>query len=155
MYNYDEKNAMATDQAYYEQQQQRAMGGVDYEPGSWPTFAGLMIGLTGLWNGFEGIVALFRSSYFIGTPVYGSLAFWSFVWIGFGLLQLVAAGAILAGQSWGRWFGVVVAGISALINMFMLPAYPWWSLFVLAIDVIILYGLLVHWRSAPKMMTAG
>jgi hypothetical protein len=34
--------------------------------------------------------------------------------------------------------------------MVSITAYPWWSLFILAIDIAILYALSVHWgRAVP------
>jgi hypothetical protein len=29
--------------------------------------------------------------------------------------------------------------------MFAIAFYPWWSLFILAVDIAILYALAVHW----------
>ena len=42
-------------------------------------------------------MALFRPSYFVGQPVFGDLWIWAVLWMGFGLLQMAAGGAILAG----------------------------------------------------------
>jgi hypothetical protein len=30
--------------------------------------------------------------------------------------------------------------------MLTIPLYPWWSMFVVAIDILILYALTVRWR---------
>jgi len=80
----------------------------------WLIFAGLMIVLAGIWNLCEGVIALFRSSYFIGRAVYGDLWFWAIVWIAVAVLELAAGYAIMAGRTWARWFGIVVVGLSAL-----------------------------------------
>jgi hypothetical protein len=113
-------------------------------PDSWLMFAGLMIFFVGLWNAIEGGIALFRSAFFTGQPVFGNLVFWAAVWIGIGVLQMGVAYAIIAGNNIARWFGVVIVGISTLVSMLTLPTFPWWSLFVLAVNVLILYALLVH-----------
>jgi hypothetical protein len=121
-----------------------------YEPSSWLTFAGLMVLLTGMWNLIEGSIALFRSTYFAGTAVFGTLAFWSLVWFGVGLLELIAGYAIMAGRAWARWVGIVIVIVSTLVNMFTIPLYPWWSIFVVAIDIVILYALTVRWRQGAS-----
>jgi hypothetical protein len=36
---------------------------------------------------------------------------------------------------------VAVAGLSAIDQMFFIPAYPCWSLMIIAVDVVALYGL--------------
>ena len=48
---------------------------------------------------------------------------------------------MLAGNHLARWFGVAVLGLSAIDQMFFLPAYPFWSLTIVAVDVVALYGL--------------
>ena len=124
-----------------------------YEPSSWLMFAGLMIFFTGIWNVIEGLIALFRSSYFTGTAVFGTLAFWSLVWFLLGLLQLIAGYAVIGGRSWGRWTAIVIVVISTLVNMLTIPLYPWWSMFVVAIDILILYALTVRWRQGVASLT--
>ena len=126
---------------------------IDYEISGWLMFAGLMIFFTGLWNAFEGFIGLFRSSYFTGTPVFGTLAFWAIVWIAIGVLEMSAAYAIFSGRAWARWFGIVLVGASTLVHMLSIPTYPWWSMFIVAIDIVILYALAVRWR--PQVAPPG
>jgi hypothetical protein len=114
----------------------------------WVMFSGAMIFFVGLWNAFEGGVAFFRSTWFAGTPVFGTLAFWATVWIVIGVIQIVVAASLISGNNWARWFGVAIVVVSMASNMLGITLYPWWSLFVLAMDLLILYGLLVRWRGA-------
>src|SRR5438034_10046783 len=83
----------------------------------WLIFAGLMIVLAGIWNLCEGVIALFRSSYFIGRAVYGDLWFWAIVWTAVAVLELAAGYAVLAGGTWARAFGMVVVGVSGLAQL--------------------------------------
>jgi hypothetical protein len=122
-----------------------------YEPSSWLMFAGLMVFFTGMWNLIEGSIALFRSTYFAGTAVFGNLAFWSLVWFAVGVLELVAGYGIIAGRTWARWVGIAIVMISTIVNMLTIPLYPWWSLFVVAIDILILYALTVRWRQGVSV----
>jgi len=41
-----------------------------------------------------------------------------------GGLQVLAAGGVLAGNRLARWFAVAVVGLSAIDQMFFIPAYP-------------------------------
>ena len=43
-----------------------------------------------------------------------------------------------------RIVAVVLAGVSALANLAFLPAYPIWSTIVIAVDVLIIYAIVVH-----------
>ena len=57
-------------------------------------------------------------------------------------LFLVAAGvAVLGKAQWARWFGIIFCALSILFYFMVIWAYPVWSVLVIAIDVLIIYGL--------------
>jgi hypothetical protein len=70
-------------------------------------------------------------------------------------LQLLAAGRVLAGNQLARWFGVAVPGISGIEQMFFIPAYPFWSLMIIAVDVVALYGLRLRQPRQPRSRLAA
>jgi hypothetical protein len=39
-----------------------------------------------------------------------------------------------------------LAGLSAIVNLGFLSAYPVWSTIVIAFDVIVIFALTVHWK---------
>ena len=43
-----------------------------------------------------------------------------------------------------RWFAVVVVGLNAIDMMFFIPAYPFWALVIIAVDVVAPYGLCAY-----------
>ena len=50
----------------------------------------------------------------------------------------------MVGNQAARWFGVVVLGLNLIEQMFSIPAYPFWSLTIIALDVVALYGLCAY-----------
>ncbi len=76
--------------------------------------------------------------------VIGDLRAWGWVTLIIAILQLAAGAGILAGNQLARWFAVALLGISAIEMMFFLPAYPFWALVIIAIDVVALYGLCAY-----------
>ena len=50
----------------------------------------------------------------------------------FGAVQLLAAAGVWAGNQLARWFAVAVVGLNAIAQMFFIPAYPFWSLMIIA-----------------------
>ena len=60
------------------------------------------------------------------------------------VLQVLAGIGVLAGNQVARWFGVVLVGLNAIDQMLFLPAYPFWSLTIIAVDVVALYGLCAY-----------
>jgi hypothetical protein len=119
---------------------------VSEETGGWVLFASVMILMSGVFNAFDGFIGFFRSTYFIGKPVGGDVWVWALLLLAFGIVELAAGGAILAGRSWGRWFGIVVVSLNALLNLTVIGLYPWWSLTIIAFDLLVIYGLTAGWR---------
>jgi hypothetical protein len=124
------------------------------EQSGWVVFSGLMLLFSGIWIAFEGVFAFFRSTWFVGSAVFGSLWIWSLAWMAFGVLLIAAGGAVMAGRTWARWFGIVVVGLAALLHMLTFATYPWWSAVMIAIDVLILFGLAARWNKAEGAPTA-
>jgi hypothetical protein len=59
-------------------------------------------------------------------------------------VTLCAAVAVLGRSQWARWFGITMASLSAIGQLLFVQAYPWWSLAVFALDVLVIYGLAVY-----------
>jgi hypothetical protein len=106
-------------------------------------FAAIMLFLSGVFNVIDGLVALSHSRLYAAGAVYvwSDLRTWGWIVLAFGIAALVAGGAVFSGQAWGRWLGIVVAGINALAHMVFLSAYPFWALLIIAIDILVIYGL--------------
>ena len=76
--------------------------------------------------------------------VFGNLKTWGWITLIIGILQLLAALGVLAGNQVARWFAVVVLGLNAIDQMFFISAYPFWSIIIIAMDVVALYGLCAY-----------
>jgi len=117
----------------------------------WVYFAGFMMLMAGIFQSIAGLVALFRNeSYVVTSNNLFVLDYtqWGWVHLLIGVLLLLAAFSLFNGNMWGRILGVVLATLSAVANFAFLNAYPLWSLVVIAIDVFIIYALLVHGNEA-------
>ena len=109
-------------------------------------FAVALLVTVGFFNLIDGIAAIADSHVFIANAHYvvGDLRAWGWVVLILGVLQLIAAIAILAGSQAARWFAVVVIGLNAIGQMLFIPAYPFWSLLIIAVDVVALWGLCAY-----------
>jgi hypothetical protein len=116
----------------------------------WARFAGVILLVSGLFSLIQGIIALVGpDTYF--TVSEGSLFLfdaqgWGWWNVILGVLLLLTAAALFAGQTWARVVAIVLAILSAIVQLMLIPAQPWWSLIVIAIDVLIIYALTVHGR---------
>src|SRR5262252_10430279 len=109
-------------------------------------FAGVLLLVVGFWNMIYGIAAIANSHVFVANAhyVFGNLRTWGWITLIIGVLQLLAAAGVVAGNQLARWFGVAVLGLNAIDQMFFIPAYPFWSLVIIAVDVVALYGLCAY-----------
>ena len=104
----------------------------------------------GAFEAIEGLVAIFKDEYYLvgsnGLVVSVDYTVWGWVHLVIGVLAVAAGIGLLQGRSWGRIVVIVLAGLSAIVNLGFLSAYPVWSTIVIALDVIIIYALTVHWK---------
>jgi hypothetical protein len=109
-------------------------------------FAAVLLLVVGFFNLIYGIAAIANSHVFTANAhyVFGSLRTWGWITLILGALQLLAAGGVLTGNQLARWFAVAVVGLNAIDQMFFIPAYPFWSLMIIAVDVVALYGLCAY-----------
>ena len=61
-----------------------------------------------------------------------------------GIIVVAAGVAVFAGRMWARRVGVLIALVSAVVNVGFLSAYPIWSLMMITIDVLVIWALTVH-----------
>ena len=109
-------------------------------------FAAVLLFVVGCFNLIDGIAAVANSHVFVANAhyVFGDLRAWGWVVLIAGALQLLAAVGVLAGNQLARWFAVAVVGLNAIAQMFFIPAYPFWSLMIIAVDVVALWGLCIY-----------
>jgi len=110
----------------------------------WWVFAGCMLGLAGTLNVIWGIAAVANSSFFVDGQRYiltSNLHTWGWATLILGVIQLVASMSLFAGNAFGRWIGIASGSIAAIVALLTLPAYPFWSLCLFALSVIVVYEL--------------
>jgi hypothetical protein len=114
----------------------------------WVVFAAVMLVLLGAMHAFQGVVALVREEFFVvgksGLVVSVDYTAWGWAHLVGGALAVVVGIGLLAGQVWARLVAVLVAVLSALVNVAFLAAYPLWSALMIAVDVLVIWAVTVH-----------
>ena len=109
------------------------------------TFAAVMLSLAGFFNGIHGLAAIFKKEYFYEAGLlYQNLQLWGWIWLILGVLQISAASMLLGRSRGGRTLAIALAGISAVIAFASMGAHPVGSILVIAVDVLVIYGLTVR-----------
>jgi hypothetical protein len=70
---------------------------------------------------------------------------WGWVHLILGLVAVAGGLALMGRRGWGRMLVIGLAGLSALVNIGFLSAYPIWCIMIIAFDVLVIYALTVHW----------
>ncbi len=109
-------------------------------------FASVLVLLVGFFNLLDGIAAIANSHIYTANATYviGDLRAWGWFMTILGGLQLVVAAGVMVGNQLARWCAVAVVGVNAVGQMFFIPAYPFWSLTIIALDVVALWGLCAY-----------
>jgi hypothetical protein len=114
----------------------------------WVVFAAVTLVMVGLFHATMGFVALFNHGFYAvarsGLLVPVSYTTWGWIHIILGAVAVVTGFGLLVGQVWARVTGIVLALVSAVVNLGFFAAYPVWATFVIAFDVITIYALAVH-----------
>jgi len=119
------------------------MGNEDRVTGWW-IFAGIMLAISGCLNIIWGIAAIAESNFVTvsgSAYVFSNLNGWGWITLILGGFEIVAAFSLWAGGSFGRWFGIIAAGLVAIGALLDIRVLPFWSICVFALSVIIIYQL--------------
>ena len=107
-------------------------------------FAGVLLIISGLWDVVIGISGILADKIFVSTPQYlyaFDLTGWGWVHLILGLVVGGTGIGVLKRMTWARIVGVALASASLLVNFAFLPYYPFWSILVIALDVLIIWQL--------------
>jgi hypothetical protein len=119
----------------------------------WLYFGGMMMVMLGVFNVIEGLVALFNDEYYVATPQ-GVLLFditgWGWIHLIIGLIAIAVGIGVFTGATWARICGVILCGINALVQLVFLSAYPIWAVLVIALDILVIWALIVHGDEARE-----
>ncbi len=109
----------------------------------WWVFAGVLLLIAGVLNIIYGIAAIGDSKFFTANATYivSSLHTWGWVTLILGVVELFAAFSLFSGGNFGRVLGIAVGSLNAIAALMSIPAYPFWSLAIFALSIIIVYKL--------------
>ena len=114
----------------------------------WAYFAGIMMMMVGAFQIIEGLTALFNQNYLLvkssGLVVHVNFTAWGWVHLIIGVVAVGAGFAVMAGRMWGRVIGILMAGLSAIVNLAFIAAYPLWAMTIITVDGLVIYALAVH-----------
>ncbi|CAG7588606.1 DUF7144 family membrane protein [Rhodococcus opacus] len=92
----------------------------------------------------QGIAAVAENEVFVSGVNYVykfDLTTWGWIHIVLGVLVAAVGLALLTGAGWARVSAIVIAAVSIFANFLWLPYYPWWSVLIIALDVVVIWAV--------------
>jgi hypothetical protein len=107
-------------------------------------FAGVIMLMVGAFHAIAGLVALLDDQFYVVTRNYTysfDVTGWGWVHLIGGIVVALAGGYVFSGATWARVVGVTLAVLSATLNFFFIPYYPFWSIVMIALAVWVIWAL--------------
>lgn len=121
---------------------------------SHPVRRGLAVGITmlaatallisGTLSILRGIAGINEDEVFLipGDYVYQlDVSSWGWIHMVLGVLAVVVALGMMVTATWARIVAYGLAGLSIIANFLSLPYYPWWSVIVIAVDILVIWAI--------------
>jgi hypothetical protein len=106
--------------------------------------AAILLMAVGIVSILEGISAIAKDEVFVTTAGYTyqfNTTSWGWIHLILGILVVIAAVGLMSGAMWARVIAVFLAALSILANFLWLPYYPWWSIVVIALNVVVIWAV--------------
>ncbi|MEU1319457.1 DUF7144 family membrane protein [Streptomyces tibetensis] len=107
-------------------------------------FAAIMLMITGILAIMRGISAIAEDQVFVSTPNYVfsfDLTGWGWIHLALGVVAVLVSVGLFQASTWARVLGVGIAGLVLIANFLSLPAYPVWSVVMIALTGFIIWAL--------------
>ena len=124
----------------------------------WVAFAGLLLMILGGLAFFQGLVAVIRDQYYVlgdnGALVL-DVSQWGWVMMIWGIVLALVGYGVVSGASWARWAAILVVGLNFIAQLGYDggSGYTLWSLCVIALNILVLWALIVRWDDAKAAAT--
>lgn len=126
------------------------MSQLSHRGAAWATgltvFAVVMMMIAGIMQILTGIVALANDEFYVVGRDYTwkfDITTWGWIHLLIGILLVIVGACLWTGQTWARWAGLAIVGLSMIANFAWVPYYPVWGIIVLALDAAVIWALAV------------
>ena len=112
----------------------------------WVAFAGVLLLILGTVHFIEGLAAIGNAHFFTASAHYisGDLNTWGWIVLCIGVLEWAVGWGVFIKNQFSRWTGVVVLGANSMVQLMMIPTYPFWSLSMFTRDILAIDGLITY-----------
>ena len=116
------------------------------------TFAATMLILIGIFQGINGLVAIFNDEFFVVTENYTfdlDVSAWGWIHLLIGVGLVLTGYFLIQGATWAGIVAITAAVLTAVANFFFVPYYPFWSILVIGLSCWVIWALTRPLPSGP------
>ena len=121
------------------------------DPTGWTAFAATVLLIVGFLDAFWGLAAILNDDNVLITDgngvIIANLNAWGWVYLILGIIVIVTAFGLFSNNPTARFLAIVLVALNAVVQVVWLPAAPIWGFLIILLDVLIIYGLTVHWET--------
>jgi hypothetical protein len=110
-------------------------------------FAAIMMLMVGVFQALQGLIAIFENEFYVATRNYlfqFDATTWGWIHLLLGLLVAFAGWGLLSGKTWARLLAITLAALSATANFLFIPYYPFWSLLLVTLNILVIWAITAH-----------
>lgn len=115
---------------------------------NWIAFAGVVMIVLGSLDAIWGLAAIVNDEVVV-VGGHGALIFdlttWGWVQLVLGALVGLSGIGLLVGNEIARVLGISLLAINAVLQVVWFTAAPLWAVLMIALDVVLIYQLMVNW----------
>jgi hypothetical protein len=107
-------------------------------------FAATVLTLVGVFQIIAGLTAIFDDNFYVVTRNYTfdlDTTAWGWIHLILGLVIVAVGFGLFTRRAWAAVAAIVLAGLSATLNFFFIPYYPFWAILLIALDVWVIWSL--------------
>jgi hypothetical protein len=118
------------------------------EASGWIIFAAVVLFMSGTFGAIWGLAAILNDKA-VTVGGHGVLiadfTTWGWIHLILGIVMIMTALGLFGLRGWARWTAIFFAMLQAILQTTVFPAFPLWSLVVVALDVVVIYQLTAHY----------
>ena len=125
----------------------------------WIVFAGFLIVIVGAMDVLQGFMAILEDDFVAATAkglAIVDVTTWGWLTLLWGALIIVAGLGLLGGAGWARWLAIIGVAVNVVQQIAFLAnypnAYPLWNILIVALNILVLYALTVHWQGFKERL---
>ena len=92
-------------------------------------------------------MAILENEFYVATRSYlfqFDATTWGWIHLLVGLVVAFGGWGLLSGRTWARALAITLAVLSAIANFAFIPYYPFWSLLIIVLDVVVIWAVAAH-----------